>query len=343
MSKKRKVPLFAVGVFLLTGLSVLGWMILKYGGTNEIQEGYSINVEFDDASGIIEGGIVRIAGANVGVINSAPTLTDAHKIIVPITIREDLKLPTNTRFEITSLSLLGDKAIYLKVPKNPAQTFIKDGAFVQGISPKGLGEVQDRTEVLLKKTSSALEEYKEVAEKLNITLNRLNNSILEDDKLEDIGITVENLKEASQSFKELTNGLHPLADEARLTMAEFRKTAKGANNTMTGVSKTLEVTEDTVLEARATFQKVNNSIGKLDPTLNALPETLKTYDRVGKSLEKSFNSEDSLLSTVTQDKEVKNDAKTFVKNLRTNGILGYKDDSDPNKDDPRDRYRGMRR
>jgi len=322
MSTKKKVPVFSVGVFLLVGLSLLGWMVIKYGATNKVQKGYDVEISFSDASGIIKGGLVRLAGANVGYVSEVPILNQQ---------------------EIVSLSLLGDKAIYIRIPDEPSQSLLKAGSRVQGVSPEGLGEVQTKAEELLVKTdetfgklNNTLSEYSEVAQNLNTSITRLNSTLLADEKLEEISETLGNIRSASQSFEELAKGLHPLADDARLTMKEFRKTAKSTSSTVTGATETIK-------QAQTTLAKIDQKIELVDPALKTLPETIQTYNKVGKTLETALKNEDSLLSAVTQDKEVKEDTKTFVKNLRTNGILGYKDDSDPDKEDPRDRYRGMRR
>lgn len=365
MSTKKSVSLLPIGIFLLVGLGLLGWMIIQYGGnSNRSKDGYVVNVEFENAAGIIEGGIVRLGGATVGSIESEPLLQPNRTVLVPITIRNEIELPKNTKFEIVSLSPLGDKAIYLKVPDPPSEEILKNGDHIMGESPIGLGEITGAGRTLLNDTQEALSSYQEVAEKLNVSLENLNNTLLKQERLLEMEQAVKNvseasesIKEASQSFKELAKSLHPLANDARLTITEYRNVAKGASETITNTQSTIKATKETMLEAKgtmveardtlvqaqSTFKKIDGKIEDLDPTLKALPKTLETYSKVGQSLEKSLNSEDSLLSTVTKDKEVKDDAKTFVKNLRTNGILGYKDDSDPDKDDPRDRYRGMRR
>lgn len=336
MSTKRKLPVFSVGAFLLLGLSVLGWMMIKYGGAKGGQEGYNIELLFSDASGIIEGGIVRLAGANVGSVVSTPELTENHQVSVIVAIREDLKLPLNAQFEIVSLSFLGDKAIYVKMPSNPNPILLKDGDQVLGVSSKGIDAIQAQAEdiviksnITLDKINSALDQYSLVAKELNTSLSRLNSSIFQKGNLERMGLAIENVERTTQSFKEISGSLHPLTEDVRVTMKEFRKVAKTANST--------------VEKSQSTIDNLNERIALLDPALKKLPKTIETYSEIGEILEKSLNNENGLLSAVTKDSEVKDDAKTFVKNLRTNGILGYKDDSDIENDDPRDRYRGLRR
>ena len=58
---------------------------------------------------------------------------------------------------------------------------------------------------------------------------------------------------------------------------------------------------------------------------------------------KSVQDGDGLLGTLTYDGAVKDDAKTFMRNLRRYGILRYRDSSTHDERDPRNRFRGRRR
>lgn len=328
MAQKQISPPLLVGIFLLVGLGILGWMILTYGATNKVKAGYALSVEFADASGIIEGGIVRLAGANVGTVSAPPSLTQSNTVLVPIMIRQDLKLPRNTKFQIISLSLLGDKAIYLKIPSHPSPELLQGGDTVTGKSPKNLDAVQSTAEQFLLRTNEAMEVYIEVAKQLHTSIERLNTTLLEREKLLEISETIKNISEASRALKDFSNQLAPFPDKTIATLKSINDTAQKAQITLT--------------DFNAAVRNINMKVDYLDPTLKAIPKTLETYKEVGEVLKKSLDNEGSLLSTLTQDSDVQGDVKHFLKNLRSNGVLGYKDDSTPDED-PRDRYRGIRR
>ena len=341
--KKRKLPLFVVGCFLLLGLAILGWMLIKYGGSNKIKNSIEVTAEFSDASGIIEGGVVRLAGANVGYIASPPVLNENLLVDVKLALRSDLQIPKNAVFKIISLSMLGDKAIYIMHPKTPSKDTIKNGDRVIGVSPRGLDELQAEAEELthkvgtvLEKTdktfseiSSTLTEYKTTAEKLNVSLTRLNNSILSEESLGGVEKTLANLESSSSEIEAFSKSLAPIATETRLTVTEFMKVANETNKL--------------VVSTNERINELSPAIKKLPETIDTYAETGKTLQDVGKTLKSAISSENSLVGALTQDGEMKSDAQTFVKNLKNNGILGYKDNSDPDKNDPRDRYRGIRR
>jgi len=342
--------MFSVGLFLLAGLSIVGWMILSFGGSNKVKDAINLTVQFEDASGIIEGGIVRLAGAHVGEVVSAPRLNENYQVEVDIAIREDLKIPSNAKFKITSLSLLGDKAIYIIYPEKAATTLIKDGDHMQGISPKGLDKLQEQAEELTAKVnevlvktdstfsevSDAISEYKLVAKELNISIDRLNESVFSEESLAKLDGTVDNLNTTSAEINEFAKTLRPLSADTKIALSRFMSVAEKTNQLVENADKLMVTTNEQMIALR--------------PAINELPSTLKTYRETGKSLQSltkkldgAVGNKDSLVGVLTSDSEIKNDAETFVKNLKDNGILGYKDNSDPNSEDPRDRYRGVRR
>ena len=55
-----------------------------------------------------------------------------------------------------------------------------------------------------------------------------------------------------------------------------------------------------------------------------------------------MESGEGLLGTLAYDREVSDDAKAFVRNLKQQGILRYRDKETP-EEDPRNRFRGRRR
>ena len=65
----------------------------------------------------------------------------------------------------------------------------------------------------------------------------------------------------------------------------------------------------------------------------------QTSDVARQAIEKV--QEKGALGALVADEELKGDMKDFVRNLKENGILRYKDKE--SSDDPRDRFRGRRR
>jgi len=221
---------------------------------------------------------------------------------------------------------------------------------MQGISPKGLDKLQEQAEELTAKVnevlvktdstfsevSDAISEYKLVAKELNISIDRLNESVFSEESLAKLDGTVGNLNTTSAEINEFAKTLRPLSADTKIALSRFMSVAEKTNQLVENADKLMVTTNEQMIALR--------------PAINELPSTLQTYRETGKSLQSltkkldgAVGNKDSLVGVLTSDSEIKNDAETFVKNLKDNGILGYKDNSDPNSEDPRDRYRGVRR
>jgi hypothetical protein len=99
-------------------------------------------------------------------------------------------------------------------------------------------------------------------------------------------------------------------------------------------------------EARGTFAKANSQIDHLEPALREVPQAIRNISEVAESATEALSdikSSDGLIGTLAYDKEIKSDSKTFVKNLRRYGILGYRDAETYDENDPRERFKGRRR
>ena len=73
----------------------------------------------------------------------------------------------------------------------------------------------------------------------------------------------------------------------------------------------------------------------------AVASISRAADKAGQAIDRAEQGE-GLLGTLAYDREVTDDAKVFIRNLRQQGILRYRDKETP-EEDPRNRFRGRRR
>ena len=329
-----------VGFFLFVGLALLGTLIIQFGRfSDRPKASYTITSEFKDASGVIKGSEVRLGGAKIGQVLEKPVLGANRKVKVVMAIREDLELPTNSVFQITSLSLLGDKAIVVTIPEPAATAVLGEGSFVQGGGPSGLEALQGDAESItadarvlmgnartsLQKIDASLDEVLAVAVRLGDSVERINNGLLSEENVDSFSTSLVNFQEATEHIKEASGDLKPILADAK---------------------RTLERVGSAAAEAEQTFAKAGDQLEHLEPALREVPEAVRSIarvaDRAGDTLE-SLTSGEGLLGTLAYDREVKTDTQTFIKNLRRHGILGYRDDEQFDADDPREGRRGRRR
>lgn len=89
-------------------------------------EGYEIVAKFDRIDGIRPGTDVRMSGIKVGTVAAASLDPQTYLAIVRMTIRDDIKVPTDTSVAVSSDGLLGDK--FLALSPGGADEMLKPGA-----------------------------------------------------------------------------------------------------------------------------------------------------------------------------------------------------------------------
>src|SRR5688572_2771585 len=133
-----------VGLFIVAGLVVITVMAIKFGkvGTG-LKDFYKLTVEFHNASGLLKGNDVYLAGDRVGYAEEAPSLIEGRFAVqVPLRIREGVKIPKAAKFVIGTSGLMGDAYVGVDVP--PDANFdevYQGGDYIIGTRAKGLGDL----------------------------------------------------------------------------------------------------------------------------------------------------------------------------------------------------------
>ncbi len=339
MADSAKKTELWVGVFLFIGLILLGGLIVQFGRFGDRLRGkYPITVVFDDASGLIKGSEVRMGGARIGKVAEQPELNQEVKVQVVLSIDDAIRVPEGSLIQIASATLLGDKMIVITPPEQQTQSFIPPGSVLRGGGPSGLDAIQNNAEAVSRdarrlmqeaestflKIDSAVDDIRIVTGRLADTLEKINESILSEKNLGHIDGSFENFEQTTAGWAKASAELEPAIAEARQAIEAIEKAAKGAEGT---------------------FASASQGIDELKPALREVPEAVaslsRTADKASAALDRAEKGE-GLLGTLAYDREVSDDAKAFIRNLKQQGILRYRDRETP-EEDPRSRFRGRRR
>lgn len=349
MALKEKRLETLVGLFVLLGFLALGVLIVQFGRFGESKvDTYSVSVEFQDAAGIIKGSEVRMGGAKIGRVVTTPSLTYDLTVMVELSLDKRVKIYKGSKFMIQSISFIGDKMIVVVPPEiRDSKSILSDGAEVTGDGAGGLDALQSdaksvardarklmkdaRTSLL--KFDAALDNICMISARLGDTFEKVNQGVLGEENVENIQKSIANLEAATESFKNLGEGLEPSIEEVREAIASVQSAANAAEET---------------------FGVVQAEVKEIGPAIDELPATISEFRRAATKVSKFVDSADAtlnglgdgdgLLGTLVADEEVNDDTKIFIKNLKRHGVLGYKDDSTFDERDPKSsRYRGFRR
>lgn len=296
MSTERKGVEFFVGLFLLIGFGVIAAMIVTFGRLGQgMEERYPLRVRFPNASGLVKGSTVLLAGAQIGVVAQAPSLTgENYEVEVGLLVRDTVRVPRTSTFQIRSSGMLGDSYVDVVPPTvfSPAD-FAESGELITGLRTGGLDELTSKgSQMMDTLNSDVLKKVSEALDEIKITTANLNEKLLSEKNLKNVEDTFANLK---------------------TTTEDFSKTARSFDLM---VSRTQEVVDS----AKGTMKTIDGAAGDLRL---ALGDFRKTSESARSLLNKAATG-DGALGTLVSDKKTADDLKALIANMRRSGVLWYK-------------------
>ncbi|MDD2675928.1 MAG: MlaD family protein [Methylacidiphilaceae bacterium] len=178
---------FQVGVFLLTGLAVLGALVVLLGRYGEkFRPTYEISVEFPNAYGIVRGAPVQFAGAPVGRVAGSPyPIREGRAVEVQLKLYADAKIRKDALFQIVDVGMLGDKTIEI-TPRGSSAPFLKEGDHVRGTRQQTIVD-------LAGEFRPVAESAGKVADEVGTLVGRVNEEVLTADVAAEIRATIKDL------------------------------------------------------------------------------------------------------------------------------------------------------
>src|SRR5690349_14198777 len=125
---------FKVGIFVFAGLAMLAALVVQFGRLGEgFKTYYSVTVQFPDASGLLKGSDVLLAGAKIGAVSGGPRLVrEGNGVAVPLKIYDYVKIPEGSKFTVGSSGLLGDRFVTVTMPPGKPKGYLSKNAYIEG-------------------------------------------------------------------------------------------------------------------------------------------------------------------------------------------------------------------
>jgi phospholipid/cholesterol/gamma-HCH transport system substrate-binding protein len=296
MSTERKGVEFFVGLFLLIGFGVIALMIVTFGRLGQgMEERYPLRVRFPNASGLVKGSTVLLAGAQIGVVSQPPSLTgENYEVEVGLLLRDVVKVPRTSTFQIRSSGMLGDSYVDVVPPTvfSPAD-FAEPGELITGLRTGGLDELTSKgSQMMDTLNSDVLKKVSEALDEIKITTANLNEKLLSEKNLKNVEDTFANLKTTTEDFSKTARSLDLMVNRTQ----EVVDSAKGTMKTIDGAAGDLRL-------ALGDFRKTSES---------------------ARSLLNKATTGDGALGTLVSDKKTADDLKALISNMRRSGVLWYK-------------------
>ncbi len=203
-----------VGAFLLAGIALVCTLIIIFGELPDLfKPSYHLTVRFHDASGLLKGSDVYLAGAVIGKVTSDPQyIPDSQVVEVNLKIDKNVGIRKDATYEIGSSGLLGDRfVIVIPVAYQPGEKespYVQDGDVIEGVNETGLPEIMKASKPLIDKAN-------DIADQLDAMITRLNTDVLSGTSTEDLKETIAKLRHMVDNGDSMITNANDLLSEAK--------------------------------------------------------------------------------------------------------------------------------
>jgi phospholipid/cholesterol/gamma-HCH transport system substrate-binding protein len=227
MNRHERGLEFKVGIFVFLGCVALAGLVVKFGRLGEgVKTYYQLNVRFLDASGLLKGSDVLLAGARIGRVSGGPRLVrDNQGVIVPLRIYDYVKIPLGSQFTVGSSGLLGDRFVTVTPPKGQPSGYIAKDASIDGTRESGFDDLT--------------KQGNELVGDVRTTVKKLNEETLSAQNLENLKVSMEHLNQATSALAESSKKLDGVIEQADSAMASAKKAADGLQTAISDTRKVL--------------------------------------------------------------------------------------------------------
>lgn len=305
MTNKDKLLELKVGLFVLVGLVVIAVMAFRFGKMGEqATKSYSLILELPNANGILKNSDVQLAGARIGFVGDKPAISPTvNSVIVELKVNSDVKIPRKSTFQVGSSGLLGDRFIEVaptadfqpeEFDPSNPEHAWQPGDRIVGIKAGGLDE-------LTKKGGEVLDALKEEIEKLKVTTDNVDR-VLSAQNAKNLEETLANLNKTSANFVELSKNANQVV--------------QGAQGAVENARKTFATADAAAVDLRTAMADARKVMGG------------------AKDLLRKASTGDGLIGTLLSDRKVADDIRSLAANLRTRGVLFYRDTAPKLREQP---------
>jgi len=206
-----------VGIFLLLGIALICTLIIIFGEMPDfLKPTYTVTVRFSDASGLLKGSDVYLAGAVIGKVTTDPLyIPDTQSVEVNLKINKDVGIRQGSTYEIGSSGLLGDRFVVVKpvayppgTPDTEKKPFVQDGAQIDGTTETGLNDIMNSSKPLIDRANH-------IAAQLDDMITRLNTDVLSGTSTEDLKETITKLRHMVDNGDSMITNANDLLAEAK--------------------------------------------------------------------------------------------------------------------------------
>lgn len=279
-------------VFTLFTVFITFYLASIIGNLSPFKDVYSVNAVFSDATGLLRGDPVKIAGVTVGKVTGFQV--ERGEAIVTIEVEGDVELPENVIADIKYRNLLGQRTVNLVEPESPSTEALEEGETIPVENTKpalDLALVFNNLRPLIQSTNP--EHINTVARSLLKVFKGREEEFAE--TLGNIGAITSTLAERDQRLARLVTDLNDLTKVLNSQKGNIRVSLDRFTELMESladVTPTIERVVDQLDDASGRFGgliarnrgNLDQELADLNVLLTIVDQNLAPLDKVAKNL-----------------------------------------------------------
>ncbi|NOY53862.1 MAG: MCE family protein [Deltaproteobacteria bacterium] len=215
-----------VGIFVLLGIAAVSVLVFSIAGKQKLFEPrYRLRAEFSEIGGLKIGAPVRLAGLEVGNVESLK-FTPGGKIVATLSLRKRYRyqIRSDSVATISSVGILGDKSVEITIGSK-IKGILRDGMEIQAKNPFDVAQFIDQVIPMAEKLDKILSYISSISGEFAMQDLHLSET------MEHAGNIVKKIDEGRGSFGKAVNDpalydkLIRLSNSARTAADEVKKTA----------------------------------------------------------------------------------------------------------------------
>ncbi|MDD5712549.1 MAG: MlaD family protein [Smithellaceae bacterium] len=253
-----------VGLFVLAGLIILGYMSFKVGQKGfSFEKGYNVQVMFDNVAGLSPDASVQIAGVEVGRVESISLKNG--RALVELRINPSVRVERDAQASLKTKGILGEKYIEIK-PGTPASGYLRSG--------DEIGRVERQADIdrLLNQMALIADDIKAVTGSLSSVLGS---------------------KQGERSLGDIVENTRELTENMNRVVAENQASLRIL------IENTRQLTENLNRMVATNDPKINETIDNLRAATAAMEKTFASLQSVSQSLESGEGTMGQLIKDKT--------------------------------------------
>ncbi len=268
MKIANEVKIGLLGLIALVTF-VIGYNFLK--GSGVFSSTKTVNVEYDNVQGLLVGGYVQINGLKVGSIKNIHfSEKNKGKIVVEMLVDKNISIPNNSKAIITSLDIMGTKAIDLAIGNSTTQ--LLNNEYLQSETKIGMfDELKGQVSPAITNIDKTVQTLDGVISNVENTLSNTLDLTSQNNIKKSIAEARASMEQITAMTKELNNqkakiGL--MLNEANTFTANLNKNNPNLNGIISDAKQTTSRLKD--VEFEKTIRELNATITSLNTTLDKL-------------------------------------------------------------------------